>query len=68
MRKIILFIVIVCFYYSASAQDIQDIFFHLYTDSLKKEVYNYINVDGKLSNGKFIPLDSSQIIFESNYG
>ena len=40
----------------------------LYTDSLKKGTYNYINIDGKLSSGKFIPLDSTDIIFTSSDG
>ncbi|MBX2930438.1 MAG: hypothetical protein KF781_00670 [Chitinophagaceae bacterium] len=68
MRKVILFIVIVCFYNAVSAQAIQAIFFNLYTDSLKKEVHNYINVEGKLTNGQYIPLDSTTIQFSSNYG
>ena len=42
--------------------------FHLYTDSLKKGSYNYINVDGKLSNGHYLPLTEKQIKFESNTG
>jgi hypothetical protein len=41
---------------------------NLYTDSLKKGTYNYINVDGLLSNGKYIPLDSNYISFNSSYG
>ena len=41
---------------------------NLYTDSLKKGTYNYINIDGKLSTGKFIPLDSTYIIFTSSDG
>ncbi|MEQ1554374.1 MAG: hypothetical protein ABL929_09365, partial [Ferruginibacter sp.] len=35
----------------------------LYTDSLKKGTHNYINIDGQLSNGKYLPLDSTQILF-----
>lgn len=41
---------------------------NLYTDSLKKGTYNYINIDGKLSDGHFIPLDSSEIIFTASDG
>lgn len=41
---------------------------HLYTDSLKKGTYNYINIDGKLPNGRYLPLDTSDIIFSSDYG
>lgn len=52
----------------AKAQKIEKIFVNLYTDSLKRGTYNYINVDGQLSNGKYIPLDSSQIIFHASEG
>jgi hypothetical protein len=41
---------------------------HLYTDSLKKGTYNYINIDGKLSNGSYLPLDSTNLIFWSSDG
>jgi hypothetical protein len=54
--------------YHSSAQKVDSIFFHLYTDSLKKGTHNYINVDGKLSNGKWLPLTSKEIIFTSSYG
>ncbi|WP_126973770.1 hypothetical protein [Gynurincola endophyticus] len=50
------------------AQKVQQIFFHLYTDSLKKGTYNYINVDAKLSNGRWQPLTDKDLIFNSNYG
>ena len=50
------------------AQKYENIYFHLYTDSLKKGVYNYINVDGKLANGKFLPLGSDEVQFSSSYG
>lgn len=50
------------------AQKIEKIFFNVYTDSLKKEVWNYINVDAQLSNGKFIPLDTTHLIFTSSFG
>lgn len=52
----------------AKAQKIDNIFVHLYTDSLKKGTYNYINIDGLLSDGNFIPLDSNDIIFWSSGG
>ncbi len=52
----------------AKAQKIENIYVNLYTDSLKKGTYNYINIDGRLSNGKYIPLDSNQLIFSSSYG
>jgi hypothetical protein len=52
----------------ALAQKIDSIYVHLYTDSLKKGTYNYINIDGKLANGRYLPLDSTQIIFSSSDG
>ena len=55
-------------FYCAGAQKIDSIYVHLYTDSLKKGTYNYINIDGKLSNGRFLPLDTTDIIFSSSDG
>jgi hypothetical protein len=54
--------------HAASAQKVDSIYFHLYTDSLKKGFYNYINVDGKMSDGTWAPLDSSEILFLSDGG
>lgn len=50
------------------AQQVDSIFFHLYTDSLKKGTHNYINVDGKLSNGNWLPLTNKEIDFTSSTG
>jgi hypothetical protein len=50
------------------AQKIDSICFHLYTDSLKKGTHNYINVDGKLSTGKWKPLTAKEILFTTDYG
>lgn len=50
------------------AQKVDSIAFHLYTDSLKKGTHNYINVDGKLDNGKWRPLSSKEISFSSTAG
>ena len=52
----------------SEGQKIENIFVNLYTDSLKKGTYNYINVDGLLSNGNYIPLDSTDIIFWASDG
>jgi hypothetical protein len=53
---------------AVSAQKVDSIYFHLYTDSLKKGFYNYINVDGKMNDGSWSPLDSNQILFLSDAG
>ena len=48
---------------ATKAQKVEAIFVNLYTDSLKKGTFNYINIDGQLSNGKYVPLDSTKILF-----
>lgn len=63
-----IFTVILFSFNTATAQQIDNIYIHLYTDSLKKGTYNYINIDGLLSNGKYLPLDSTQAIFTSSFG
>ena len=50
------------------AQKIENIYVNLYTDSLKKGTFNYINIDGLLSNGKYLPLDSTHLIFWASAG
>jgi len=52
--------------FGVKAQKIDSIYFNLYTDSLKKGTYNYINVDGKLSDGRWMPLTAKEIQFSSS--
>lgn len=47
---------------------VDSIAFHLYTDSLKKGVHNYINVDGLAAGKTWYPLSSDDIQFESAEG
>jgi hypothetical protein len=68
MRKILVVLGFIMAANAVSAQKVDSIYFHLYTDSLKKGFYNYINVDGKLSDGTWTPLDSSEILFISDAG
>jgi hypothetical protein len=68
MRKRILLFTLIIIYVGASSQKIEAIYFNLYTDSLKKGFYNYINIDGKAKDGTWMPLDSTQIIFSANTG
>jgi hypothetical protein len=68
MRKIVVVLGFILAATAVSAQKVDNIFFHLYTDSLKKGFYNYINVDGKLSNGTWTPLDSTQVLLISDGG
>ena len=53
---------------TVTAQKIDSIYINLYTDSLKKGTFNYINVDGMLSNGRYLPLDTAQLTFTANTG
>lgn len=53
---------------AANAQKVDSIYVNLYTDSLKKGTYNYINIDGLLNNGHYMPLDSSHIQFTATAG
>jgi hypothetical protein len=69
LKKYLLFVfAVVSFSFAAKAQKVENIYANLYTDSLKKGTLNYINIDGQLSNGKYIPLDSTHLIFWSSAG
>jgi len=54
--------------FCAKAQKVDSIFFHLYTDSLRTGTYNYINVDGKLPDGNWLPLSEKQLYFSATSG
>ena len=65
----LLFTILLAFtVFASKAQKVDSIFFNLYTDSLKKGVHNYINVDGKLSNGSYLPLMTDEVVFSSTAG
>ncbi len=74
MKRVLFFGVLIFQVFLSNAQKaittdkVDSICFHLYTDSLKKGTYNYINVDGKLADGKWKPLSSKEINFTSSYG
>lgn len=51
-----------------NAQQVESIHANLYTDSLKKGTHNYINIDGKMSDGSWKPLTAKEITFASDYG
>jgi hypothetical protein len=67
LKKYLLSLFILCSFF-AKAQKVESIYVNLYTDSLKKGTFNYINIDGKLSNGKYLPLDSTHLIFWASAG
>jgi hypothetical protein len=67
VKKLLVFgLIISCF--ASKAQQLDSIYVNLYTDSLKKGTYNYINVDGLFSNGKYLPLDTTHLVFTSDEG
>jgi hypothetical protein len=66
-RTILIALVLGTSFFS-KAQKVDSLFFNLYTDSLKKGVHNYINVDGKLSNGQWLPLTDKQVLFSASAG
>ena len=69
LKKIfVLFFVCILIGFYTEAQKVESIYVNLYTDSLKKGTFNYINIDGKLSNGKYIPLDSTHLSFWASEG
>ena len=68
MKRFFPFLLFLSFGFLGTAQKIDTISFHLYTDSLKKGTHNYINIDGKTSDGKWKPLTAKDVTFTSNYG
>ncbi|SRR6266496_2997977 len=68
IKKISPILIIVFLSSPVFSQKIDSISFHLYTDSLKKGQHNYINIDGKLSNGHWLPLTAKEIQFSSSSG
>ena len=63
MKKLLLLIILAVAASPLLAQKVDSIFFHLYTDSLKKGQHNYINVDAKLTNGSWMPMTAKDISF-----
>lgn len=68
MKRILLLVVLITAAQILNAQKIDSLFFNLYTDSLKKGSWNYINVDAKLSNGRYIPLTTEQLNIKISAG
>jgi hypothetical protein len=57
-----------CLSVTALTQTLDSIFFNLYTDSLKKGTYNYINIVGHFTDSSYLPLSSKEIKFTSTGG
>jgi hypothetical protein len=68
MKTVILLILLSAAGKTVHSQKIDSIFFNLYTDSLKKGFHNYINVDGKTAEGRWMPLTAKELKFTANTG
>ena len=68
MKKFLAILIVPFLSVPVFSQKIDSIYFHLYTDSLKKGQHNYINVDGKLSDGHWQPLTGREIQFICSTG
>jgi hypothetical protein len=68
VKNIVITISLLITAHFASAQTLDSIFFNLYTDSLKKGTYNYINVEGHFSDGTYLPLRNKELKFTSTGG
>jgi hypothetical protein len=68
VKQLLLLLIVITGSVAGRAQQVDSIYFNLYTDSLKKGVHNYINVDGKLSNGRWLPLTNKEIDFTASIG
>ncbi|MBS1615978.1 MAG: hypothetical protein JST06_07670 [Bacteroidetes bacterium] len=44
------------------------IYFNLYTDSIKTALDFYLNVEGEYQDGKILPLDTSELVFQADQG
>lgn len=68
MKNILITIFLLTTAHFVSAQTLDSIFFNLYTDSLKKGTYNYINVEGHFTDGTYLPLSNKELKFTSTGG
>jgi len=68
VKRMVIAGILCCLFLFAFEQKIDSIYFHLYTDSLKKGGYNYINVDGLCADGHWLPLTEREITFTANTG
>jgi hypothetical protein len=68
VKNILITIVLLTTAHFVSAQTLDSIFFNLYTDSLKKGTYNYINVEGHFTDGTYLPLSNKELRFTSTAG
>ena len=68
MKNIFSILLLIVASKTADAQKLDSLYFNLYTDSLKKGTFNYINVDGRFSDGRYLPLTTKELIFTCDAG
>ncbi|MBO9571614.1 MAG: hypothetical protein J7497_05320 [Chitinophagaceae bacterium] len=68
MKAYLSFILLLVVSIKVSAQKLDSIYFNLYTDSLKKGTFNYINVEGRYNNGRYLPLGKKELKFSASSG
>lgn len=68
MKNIVITISFILAAHFVKGQTLDSIFFNLYTDSLKKGTYNYINVEGRFTDGTFLPLSDKELKLSSSGG
>ncbi len=68
MKRLLMAVVLLYARLSGFGQVPDSIYFNLYTDSLKKGTYNYINVEGVFPDKRILPLDTTQLVFTSSFG
>lgn len=71
MKRILTLLLSIPVFAGASAQrapQVKRIYFNLYTDSIKTVLNYYVNVEAELSNGNYVPLDTSMIALKSDHG
>lgn len=66
LRFVLIFVLSLSGAAGLNAQQVDSIYFHLYTDSLKKGTHNYINVDGKTADGRWLPMTAKEINFSAS--
>lgn len=49
-------------------QTFESFYVNLYTDSLKKGTFNYINIEGITTEGNVLPLDTNHVVFKATSG
>ncbi len=71
MKSILTAAGLLLFSAGASAQrgpEPKRIYFNLYTDSIKTVLNYYVNVEAEMSNGRYLPMDTSLVTISADHG